>query len=169
MSELIWKAFTIDELRALLDGFDRWFLDGGMALDHFLGRCTRVHGDIDIGVMSGDLEDLLTVMIDHGLEIYDATKNLERILYLEDGGRSHNYWISDGNHYKVQVLVYEPEGNQVVFRRNPAIRWPRKSFSIAKGELRIVNPLVIYAFKVTTKTVEQKDLVDIASLLGLME
>lgn len=168
MPYMNWKPFTINELRKRLGQFDRWFLDGGLALDHYLGRSTRVHGDIDIGVLSTDTEALLATFIDGGLEVYDANCGLDRVTLARHREQSYNYWISDGDHYKVQILVYKEEGNHVVFRRSPAIKWPIESFTLTKGELRVVNPLVIYAFKITAKSVEQKDLTDITNLLNLM-
>ena len=38
------------------------------------------------------------------------------------------------------------------------------SFLIAKGSIEVVNPLVTYAFKVTTSSVQEKDLIDISML-----
>lgn len=165
MSDMSWKAFTIDELRELLSGFDQWFLDGGLALDLFLGRRTRDHGDIDIGVLSEDAEALLAFLNDCGHEVYDASNGLERVSAPYYGGQSYNYWISDGTHYKVQVLVYKTEENHIIFRRNPAIRWPKEHFNLTIDGLRVVNPLVIYAFKVTTKSAEQKDQIDLISIV----
>lgn len=163
-----WKAFTIDELRKLLDEFDCWFLDGGLALDHFFGRNTRTHDDIDIGVLTKDAKALLTVFLECGLEVYDASNGLERVASPDNRELSYNYWVSDGEHYKVQILVYKIEENHVVFRRNSAIKWPKEAFTLTKGDLLIVNPLVIYAFKVTAKSVEPKDLTDVGNLLHLI-
>lgn len=168
MPDMNWKPFTIDELQKLLVGFDRWFLDGGVALDHFLGRSTRAHGDLDIGIFSEDADALLTFLINGGLEVYDASSGLERVTSPSYREQSYNYWVSDRKHYKVQVLVYNAEGRHVVFRRNPEVKWPRQAFILMKGQLHLVNPLVIYAFKVTTKSIEQKDLTDIASLFKLV-
>ncbi|MEW6711863.1 MAG: hypothetical protein AB1403_18720 [Candidatus Riflebacteria bacterium] len=163
-----WKAFSLADILQLLDGFDRWFLDGGAALDHFLGRSSRTHGDIDIGVLSPDVEALLTLFIKRGLEVFDACHELQRVKSPGSSKKSYNYWIADGKHYKVQVLVYEAEKNLVAFRRNPAMKWPLEAFALNVNGVRVVNPLVIYAFKVTTRSPEPKDLTDVASLLRLV-
>lgn len=163
-----WKAFSLNDLLKLLDGFDRWFLDGGVALDHFLGRSSRTHGDIDIGVLSHDFEALLAFLIERGLEVYDACHELKQVNSPGSSGKSYNYWVADGKHYKVQVLVYEAEKNLVVFRRNPAMKWPLETFALTIKGVRVVNPLVIYAYKVTTRSPEPKDFADVASLLSLV-
>jgi len=163
-----WKAFSLDDLLKLLDGFDRWFLDGGVALDHFLGRSSRTHGDIDIGVLSRDFEALLVFLIERGLEVYDACHELKQVNLPGSSEKSYNYWVADGKHYKVQVLVYEAEKNLVVFRRNPAMTWPLETFALTIKGVRVVNPLVIYAYKVTTRSPEPKDFADVASLLRLV-
>ena len=80
--------------------------------------------------------------------------------------RSSNYWVSDDEHFKVQVLVYELQGDRVSFRRNPEVTWPLNTFTFQRNALRIVNPLVPYAFKVTNKSIEPKDLLDVSNLLN---
>lgn len=159
-----WKPFDINELRHMLRGFDRGFLDGGLSLDQFLEKSTRAHGDIDIGVFSEDAVELLTNFLKSGLSVFDASGGMKPVVSPSHRELSYNYLISVGKHYKVQILVYTVQGDEVVFRRNPAIRWPKSSFILTRGELQIVNPLVLYAFKVTAKSVEQKDLADIISL-----
>lgn len=160
-----WKPFDLNEIQEVLNGFDRWFLDGGLSLDHFLGRSTRSHSDIDIGVLSEDKDDLLSILLKRKFHVLDACAGLQPITSVARQESSYNYWISDGEHYKVQVLVYSTDGDRVIFRRNPSVTWPKDSFILAKDGLRIVNPLVTYAFKITAKSVEPKDLADVGSFM----
>lgn len=43
--------------------------------------------------------------------------------------------------------------------------WPKDAFVLRKDGLQIVNPLITYAFKITNKDSQEKDLLDIDNLL----
>lgn len=164
-----WKPYSRNELCRKLSGTTDWFLDGGHSLDFFLGESTRDHGDIDIGVFSPDTRDLLKHISDLGFQVFVATKgNLNE--YNADSflDSDHNFWVSDGDYFRFQILVYNLSSDRVYFRRNKNVSWPKRQFIIKKKDVRLVNPLITYAFKVTTSSVEKKDLDDISSLLNWM-
>lgn len=79
--------------------------------------------------------------------------------------RNYNYWVSDGGGYRFQVLIYNLNNGFVSFRRSRDVTWPVSSFLVFKDGIKVVNPLITYAFKVTTKPVQEKDLFDISILL----
>lgn len=105
-NNLNWKAYTLDDLREMFKGCEHWFLDGGVALDVFLGRHTRSHGDIDIGVFSTDVEGLLLYLSEKGFDIYEANGGLTQYAPSAHKSSVYNYWVSDGANFIVQVLVY---------------------------------------------------------------
>src|SRR5262249_54808544 len=47
-----------------------WWIAGGWALDLFLERQTREHGDLDVGVLRRDVEEVLRAL--RGWEIFEA-------------------------------------------------------------------------------------------------
>ena len=50
-----WVPLDPVEVRRVMTGYDRpWWIAGGWALDMFLGRKTREHGDVDVGVLRSD-------------------------------------------------------------------------------------------------------------------
>jgi hypothetical protein len=159
-----WNPYTVKELTETLEGIDGWFLDGGHALDVFLGKVTRTHHDIDIGVFSSQVEPFLENILEKGLDVYVANRNLVKLNPLGFKETDYNYWVSDESGYRFQVLVYAVDEDFVHFRRNNGITWPKSEFLIRKNGVAVVNPLVSYAFKVTTKSVESKDIHDIAQL-----
>jgi hypothetical protein len=57
-----WDPMSLDKLSHLLENRTDWFLDGGHALDVFLGIRTREHGDTDIGVFSTNAKQLLAYL-----------------------------------------------------------------------------------------------------------
>jgi len=161
-----WNPFTLDEVKEILPKTDTWFVDGGESLDLFLGRKTRTHEDLDIGILSTDVKWILNTLVSEGFEVLIANRNLSKLDLENIDISDYNYWVSDGSSYKLQVLVYRVDGNDVYFRRNAEIRWPLSNFILEKEGVRIINPLVAYAFKVTTSGPEVKDLQDISELTG---
>ena len=59
-------------LRGLLrdSGID-WAVCGGWAIDLFLGRTTRAHGDLDLSVPEGDREKIIRFMLGKGWLVYE--------------------------------------------------------------------------------------------------
>lgn len=56
----------------LLRGADiDWAVCGGWALDLFLGRTTRMHGDLDLSVPEGDRTRIERFMLDRGWRVYE--------------------------------------------------------------------------------------------------
>ena len=158
-----WNPYSIIELSKKLAGTTDWFLDGGYSLELFLEKTSRYHGDIDIGVFSQNTKKLLKYIEGLGLQVYVASKGgVEKYNEYHFTESNFNYWVSDGEFYRFQILVYELKSGRVSFRRNKEISWPESSFIIEKNDIRMVNPLVTYAFKVTTSSVEGKDLSDIS-------
>lgn len=56
--------------RLLESGGFAYAICGGFALDLFLGRQTRLYGDIDLSVSEDDKEKIISHMIKHGWTIY---------------------------------------------------------------------------------------------------
>jgi len=161
-----WNPYTVIELNKSLAGLPGWFLDGGYSLELILGKSSREHGDIDIGTYSRDAKSLLSSISALGYQIYIANKgNLDPYQETEFSELNNNYWVSDGESFRFQLLVYKLKGGKVYFRRNQEVCWPEADFLIEKNNMKVVNPLITYAFKVTTSTVEEKDLIDISLLL----
>ncbi len=160
-----WNPLTIDQLHRVLPDRASWFLDGGQAFDLFLGEKTREHSDLDIGVFSYHAKAILDIISTKGYRVYIANQQLLPYVSSAFDEKAYNYWVADDSAYKLQILVYQVEGENVVFRRNPLITWPKKSFLIQLDQIAIVNPLVSYAFKVTTKEPLAKDLIDIKNFM----
>jgi len=166
MHTLNWNPFSITEVVQLLEPFTGWFIDGGVSLDLFLGRTTREHDDLDIGVFSTHARTLLTELCKAGYNIYIANKKLAAYQDQHFSPSDYNYWVSDGSDFKLQVLAYPVESGNVRFRRNDPVCWPIDHFVVHRNGVPIINPLVSYAFKVTTREPQEKDLNDIRELMS---
>lgn len=163
-----WSPFTLDEVNRLLQRNTGWFIDGGTSLDLFLGYKSRNHEDLDIGVFSSEIEAVLEKIEFAGFEVYVANRDL--VAYDSNNfiASDYNYWVSDGEQYKLQILVYKQNGDNIIFRRNPTVSWPISRMILKINDLPVIHPLVTYAFKVTTCEPQEKDLQDIAVLMQKM-
>lgn len=66
-----WVPLDPVEVRQVMTGYDQpWWIAGGWALDMFLGRKTRDHVDVDVGVLRSDEQALQAQM--RGWELYLA-------------------------------------------------------------------------------------------------
>ena len=57
-----WKPVAVKDLQSELRSFRNWVLCGGCSVDQWVGRATRPHGDIDVGVFRSELRECLTAI-----------------------------------------------------------------------------------------------------------
>lgn len=127
MTKWSWEPLDLDEVVALLEGFPaRWWIAGGRALELFLGRSLREHGDIDVEVLRDDQRAIKQhlrgwdIQIAHGgkLEPWPEGQPVE----LPRSG----LWARstpDGP-WQIQFLLAEHDGETWRYRRDPNIALP---------------------------------------------
>ena len=65
-----WEALSPNGVTALFAGFDApWWIAGGWAIDLFLGRQTREHGDIDLAMLRSDQDRLARYLADWDVHV----------------------------------------------------------------------------------------------------
>ncbi len=81
--------------------------------------------------------------------------------------RVHSLWITDGpcQSWVLQVLIYDDRGEDVIYRRDPRIRWAKRVHSFRCRGVPIVNPIVSLLFKLNRPELEAKDGVDLVALI----
>jgi hypothetical protein len=106
----------------------RWWIAGGWALDLFVGTQTRLHEDLDIGILRRDVPRVIDSMT--GWELFEAKHGHLRRL----GGRSpepdvHSLWCrpTGQREWAVELMLDEAEDDAWVFRRERSIRCPLDS------------------------------------------
>ena len=100
----------IQALGRLMEGSDiRWAVCGGFALDLFLGRETRAHGDLDISVPEEDRGKIERFMREHGwqvcefrgqgklrpLDAHAASEPGRNLMCLREGCELVTFWPCD--------------------------------------------------------------------------
>lgn len=124
-----WMPSTVDEVVDLLaDASVRWWLSGGVALDHWLGKGVRPRPNIDVSVTPGDLAALVAALpagvtawvpADEEREVVPfaeapADADPQRVLL---GDESRGSWI-------LQVNVEDGSSSAWVYKRDPRLTLP---------------------------------------------
>ena len=161
-----WRPLPIGALKAELAGFSDWVLCGGHSVALITGQDTRSHGDIDIGVFRSQVVDCLRLV------------GKDRVFLCRSGnhepwsgeavpGDVHDIWITDqkGKYWALQVMVFDDEGEFVVYRRDRRIRWLKKHHSTPISGIKILNPFITVLFKTNKATLEEKEIQDVVKLI----
>jgi hypothetical protein len=122
-----WRPMSVVDATARFAPFGAaWWIAGGVAIDLFVGRRTRPHGDLDVEVLSRDQERVRTLLA--GLEL--AVAHHGRLRDWEPGEQLVPGWGSlwcrsrpDGP-WELQVLLADADGDAWLFRRDPRVRRP---------------------------------------------
>jgi hypothetical protein len=105
-----------------------WWVAGGWALDLFLGRQFREHGDFDVGVLRRDLPQLRAAL--PNWEVFEARNNVLSLLPYAVAPRQdvNSLWCRPPGSllWSVEVLLDAGDAEFWVFRREPKIRRPLK-------------------------------------------
>ena len=103
-----------------------WWIAGGWALDLFLGRQLREHGDLDVGVLRRDSPQLLAAL--STWEIFEAQNGTLSQLPcgVAPGQHVNSLWCRPPGSmlWTVEVLLDAGDTEFWVFRRQPRIRRP---------------------------------------------
>jgi hypothetical protein len=79
----------------------------------------------------------------------------------------HDIWIADkdGDCWILQIMIFEDDGPEIVYRRDPRIRWSKCSHTIRIGDVRILNPAITQLFKCNQPEMQDKDADDMRVLI----
>jgi hypothetical protein len=101
-----------------------WWVAGGWALDLFLGRQFRTHGDFDVGVLRRDSSQLLAAL--SNWEIFEAQNGaLSQLPYgVAPRQEVNSLWCRPAGSmlWSAEVLLDAGDTQFWVFRRQPQIR-----------------------------------------------
>lgn len=159
------KCNQIDELMA---GFNKdWFFAGGWAIDLFLGKETRDHQDVEIGIYRKDQVELKRYLstwdfrkVVHGEFLTWSDEYLELPVH-EIHARS-----AGGD---LEVLLNETDGASWIFRRDRRITYPLETFiRFTEAGLPYLTPEIVLLYKAkNTREKDHKDLMSVKDSLGL--
>jgi hypothetical protein len=162
-----WKSCEVEAIQGHLGTFRAWFLCGGQSLDWITGRTTRSHGDTDIGVFRSNLQQCLEAIGSYRVYLCNPQGSFTPWDGSEVPSRVHDIWITDsaGEYWTLQVMVYDDLEDQVVYRRDPRIRWSKASHSLTIRGIRVLNPAITLLFKLHRTNLEEKDCRDVRLII----
>lgn len=121
-----WQHLHPRQARALLAELRvPWWIGGGWALDLFIGKQSRPHKDLDVGILRRDARTVLAAL--DGWEFFEATGG-ELFGPLSGHAREHvnSLWgrRMHTDEWVLELLLDDCEGEQWVYRRDRRIRLP---------------------------------------------
>jgi Aminoglycoside-2''-adenylyltransferase len=106
-----------------------WWIAGGWALDLFLGKVTRAHKDLDIGIFRSDTADVVAAL--SGWEFFEAKDGVLSALAAGDAPRAevNSLWGKRAHaaQWEFELMLDESDAESWVFRRDARITQPLSS------------------------------------------
>jgi Aminoglycoside-2''-adenylyltransferase len=125
-----WRALTPRDAVVFLSAVRApWWVAGGWALDLFLGKATRAHTDLDIGILRRDAATVLPALA--GWEFFEAKDG--GFTQLSAGGAPrkeiNSLWCKRPRavQWEFELMLDASDGQFWVFRRDPRISRPLAS------------------------------------------
>lgn len=137
-----------------------WWVAGGWALDLFLGKQTREHGDLDFGVLRSDATQLIAALPDW--EIFEARNGVLHKLLPEMAPRPevNSLWCRPAGNtsWVLEILLDSGEGGSWIFRRHPEIRRPLSEVILrSSGGIPYLAPEIQLLYKAQTPRAKDQD------------
>lgn len=164
-----WRSMHPGQVKAALGGLTRpWWVAGGWAIDLFLGRQTRDHHDIDIGVFACDQTEVQAYLTGCGWELHCADSGRLRpwTSAEELPPAIHDVWCrrAPDSPWEMQLMLNPGHGGHWISRRDPAVRVPCTAALLRTEDgIAFLAPELQLHFK--AKGLRERDEADLASVL----
>lgn len=165
-----WELLGIASLKQIMHDADYdWYLAGGIALDEFLGRKTRDHEDMDILVNFKYLERILEYFKSY--KVYTARNGSLSLTLFNEIHSTDSLWIAkdDEESFIIQILFFEEEAGQWVYKRDNTIRKRIEEIYFVRNDMKIIQPEIQLLYKMDSSDVREKDLYDYQNVFPVLE
>jgi hypothetical protein len=168
---LPWRALSLPEVRALLDDAPfTWWVAGGWAIDLFLGRTTRPHGDVDLALPRTDalkLQLRLAGWRQYAVDPPGAVRPWKPGEVLLPPIR--DLWCSrHADCWEMQLMLEDVTDGIWTYRRDPRIKLPVAEILETNAEgLRYLRPEIELLFK--ARDLRPKDEADFTAVLPALD
>lgn len=162
-----WDALSPEGVRTLFDGFGApWWIAGGWAIDLFLGRQTREHGDIDLAVLRSDQPRLQRHLRDWDVNVaHDGA-----LTPWADGdwlvAPRWQFWVRRNADaaWAFEVFLEDSRDGEWRFRRDQSIALPLERFGAATAEgIPIIAPEIALLYKAARAPENERNRRDFAA------
>jgi hypothetical protein len=160
------SSWTPSEVPGHLAGIATpWYVAGGWAVDLFLGRQTRTHGDIEIGVPAGSFTEIRRRFPGFAFDAAGSGRIWQDATEAELAA-VHQTWLRDrstGN-YMLEVFGEPHDGDTWICRQDASIRFPYDEIIQRTHDgIPYLTPELVLLFK--AKHARQKDQADFDATL----
>jgi hypothetical protein len=165
-----WLALSVEEVVSLFAGAPfKWCLAGGYAVEQFVGRSIRPHGDIDVVVFREDQIDVQRWLDGWAVYAADPPGTLRAWQigeYLSFG--IHDIWGHQraAQAWQMQLMLAETEADEWFSRRHPTIRGHRGDLMVRYQGVPCIRIEVQLMYK--ARQPRPKDVQDFRACLPLM-
>ncbi len=154
-----WNPLPIAEVVELLSELRaEWWVAGGYAIEMFVDRSIRTHGDTDILIKRDDQR----IVQEHlsAWQLYHATyPGLKRWRSGEVlTGRHHDIWCRPdaASSWRLQIMLLDTDGDAWLFRNDPSIRGSIDAMSRATSSgIQYLSPEIQLLYKAKPNTLEK--------------
>jgi hypothetical protein len=162
-----WEPYDVERVAEVMDRVGaRWWLSGGEALDRFVGRRTREHGDVDVSIAAAETETVVARLAD-GFDVRFASGGR---LYRpgEPAPTTHNLWVRErtGGPWRWQVNGEPVDDTTWRYRRDARVQRPRDRAILELGGLACIAPAVQLLWKAASP--RERDEADRAVVFPLL-
>lgn len=150
-----------------------WWIAGGWAIDVWLGRQTREHEDLDIGILHRDHVAVQAHLIERGWELHCSGDEPHTLRPWPHGEvlapDNHCPWVRRDarSPWGFQLLTNPGDDGTFISRRDPALRLPMREAVLTRGDLCILAPQVQLHFK--AKQMRPRDEADFVLVMPLLD
>jgi hypothetical protein len=160
-----WKPLNLNELHSLLNPLsNNFWIAGGLAIDLFLGKETRLHSDIDVAINRNAQILFQKKLLNWDLQACDPPGSGKLRSWKKDEilpSNIHNIWCRKNENapWSLELLLCDFEADEWVYRRNKKIRGPISEFGW-KHEVgfQVISPEIQLLYK--SKNPRPKDFDD---------
>ncbi len=135
----------------MLDGFGGpWWVAGGWALDLFLGRQTRPHGDLDLAILRRDQPLLQGHLVSWDVQVAHEGELMPWAPGDWLAAPRHQFWVRRATNaaWAFEILLEDDEDGDWVFRREPSVRMPLPALGrVTADGIPYVAPEVALLYK----------------------
>lgn len=161
-----WDALSPDGALALFEGFGApWWIAGGWAIDLFLGRQTRAHGDIDLAVLRGDQPRLQRHLSDWDVHVAHEGELTPWAAGDWLVAPRWQFWVrrDADSAWAFEVFLEDSHEGEWLFRRDPSITLLLERFGSVSAEgIPIVAPEVALLYKAARAPENERNRQDFA-------
>jgi hypothetical protein len=168
-ADVAWEPWTPEEVAQRLSGTSAlWYVVAGWALDLFIGRQSRPHDDIEIGVPARSFPEIRFAFDEYDFDVVDSGRRWP----LSSGTFESTFqtWLRDSNTgvYHLDVFRDPHVGSEWICRRDERVRMSFSKLTCYSGTgIPYMSPEVVLLFK--AKHLREKDQADFERVLPLLD